>query len=74
MFLFPVDDDEHAVAADPERVRLQGDHGRAAEGGRRRQQVPPHRRPLALPSPNLGVVAHHCRELQETPEVRETLA
>ena len=67
--LLPVNDGEHEVAEGPERIQLQGDHGRAAEGGGRQEQVLAHHRPLALPSPHLGVAPHDCCKLQETPEV-----
>ena len=67
--LLPVNDGEHEVAEGPERVQLQGDHGRAAEGGGRQQQVLAHHRPLTLPSPHLGVVAYDCRKLQATAKV-----
>ena len=67
--LLPVNDGEHEVAEGPERIQLQGDHGRAAEGGSRQQQVLAHHRHLTLPSPHLGVVAYDCRKLQATAKV-----
>lgn len=67
--LLPVNDGEHEVAEGPERIQLQGDHGRAAEGGGRQEQVLAHHRPLTLPSPHLGVVAYDCRKLQATAKV-----